>query len=383
MIRNSENGFRNDNNTKLTEAKKINSKVVKNSFNFYKKEMDAFLVKNNFVSLDTFKQFEDEIKVKAMKLFKNERKLGEIILIIKFELELQQKIENSTIEYKNKFQKAIEELESETDQQLNNALENYNYFMDVLLESETSEEKRIESHEYMKNKSCNLFKQSCKIENSEFISKHILKLEKEINKNFQNTLSVLNSKRDKSLKTVLIGGISGDNAKMKLEKEINKNFQNTLSVLNSKRDKSLKTVLIGGIFGDNAKMKLEMLQLTFTRLIRDHSENDYVGIVSLGTNAIIEHRVVQLKNESIRNKLISKIPQKVRDGCDIEVGLLMGINALFQEGLSTEGADLVLITDGIDSSGEEYVSKLLPRFSASKVFKILIISSKKLVINFI
>ncbi len=105
MIENPENSFRNDNKSKLSEAKKRNFEAVKDSFNFYNREMEALLDEMTFVSMDTFKQFENEIRVEAMNLFKNERKFGEIEFINKFELELQQKIKNLNIEYKNKFQK--------------------------------------------------------------------------------------------------------------------------------------------------------------------------------------------------------------------------------------------------------------------------------------
>jgi hypothetical protein len=89
MIENSKIDFRNDNNSKLSEAKKRNSEAVKDSFNFYNREMDALLEKMTFVSMDTFKQFENEIRVTAINLFKNERKFGEIEFINKFQLELQ------------------------------------------------------------------------------------------------------------------------------------------------------------------------------------------------------------------------------------------------------------------------------------------------------
>jgi hypothetical protein len=198
MIENSENGFRNDNNSKLSEAKKRNSEAVKDSFNFYKREMDALLERITFVSMDTFKQFENEIRVEAINLFKNERKLGEIEFINKFELELQQKIKNSKIEYKNKFQRNVQELESETQRQLNNALTYYNDVMYVLLDSVNSESKFRESHEVIKGKSFNLFKQSCKVKDNQFMSEQISKLEREINKSFGELQERLSSRIRKS-----------------------------------------------------------------------------------------------------------------------------------------------------------------------------------------
>lgn len=198
MIENSENGFRNDNNSKLSEAKKRNSEAVKDSFNFYNREMDALLEKITFVSMDTFKQFENEIRVEAINLFKNERKFGEIEFINKFQLELQQKIKNLKVEYKNKFQKNIKELESETQRQLNNALTYYNDVMYVLLDSVNSESKFRESHEVIKTKSFNLFKQSCKVEDNQFISEQISKLEQEINKSFNELQERLSSRIRKS-----------------------------------------------------------------------------------------------------------------------------------------------------------------------------------------
>ncbi len=193
-----ENKLRNDNNSKLSEANKRNSETVDNCFNYYKRQMDHLLKKKTFVSMDTFKRYENEIRVQIINYFRNECKFGELEFKHKFEIELLQKIKNIKTEYKTIFRKNVKELETETQKQLNNALNSYNEIMYLLLDSVDNELKFKESHEFFKLKSIDSFKQNCKIEEKDFVDQQIAKLEHEINISFNELQEKLSNRIRKS-----------------------------------------------------------------------------------------------------------------------------------------------------------------------------------------
>jgi light-regulated signal transduction histidine kinase (bacteriophytochrome) len=193
-----ENKLRDDNNSKLLEAKKRNSETVDNCFNYYKRQMDDLLEKKTFVSMDTFKRYENEIRVGIINDFRNECKFGELELKHKFETELQQKITNIKTEYKTTFRKNVKELETETQKQLNNDLNSYNEIMYHLLDSVNNELKFKENHEFFKFKSIDSFKQNCKIKEKDFVDQQIAKLEHEINISFNELQERLSNRIRKS-----------------------------------------------------------------------------------------------------------------------------------------------------------------------------------------
>jgi hypothetical protein len=193
-----ENKLRDNNNSKLLEAKKRNSETVDNYFNYYKKQMDHLLEKKTFVSMNTFKRYENEIRVGIINDFRNECKFGELEFKHKFETELQQKIKYIKTEYKTTFRKNVKELETETQKQLNNALNSYNEIMYHLLDSVNDEMKFKENHEFFKIKSIDSFKQNCKIEEKDFVEQQIAKLELEINTSFNELQESLSNRIRKS-----------------------------------------------------------------------------------------------------------------------------------------------------------------------------------------
>jgi uncharacterized protein with von Willebrand factor type A (vWA) domain len=137
---------------------------------------------------------------------------------------------------------------------------------------------------------------------------------------------------------------------------------------------SPRTVFVLDVSGSMAGMKSQTLHLSATRFIEDIPDNNYVGIVLFDDICWIEHNVVQITNRSVRDSLISKVPQMARGSTDIGGGLLMGLQALTQQNLSTEGATLFLVTDGGDNCGGgrgKYVDNVLPHLLRSKVYKYL------------
>jgi len=112
----------------------------------------------------------------------------------------------------------------------------------------------------------------------------------------------------------------------------------------------------------------ETLQLSAKRYIEDISENSYVGIVLFNSIAWIEHEVVKITDRKVRNSLSQKVPKMGKGQTDIGSGLLMALNSLTQQSLSTEGANFILVTDGEDNSRTNYVERVLPILLNAKVF---------------
>jgi len=116
-------------------------------------------------------------------------------------------------------------------------------------------------------------------------------------------------------------------------------------------------------------MKSQTLHLSATRHIEDIPDGHYVGIVIFDERSEIGHNCVKITDRSVRDSLIRKVPRTVRGGTDIGGGLLMGLNALTQQGLSTEDATLILVTDGKDEIyGSQYLDRVLPQILSAKVF---------------
>ncbi len=140
----------------------------------------------------------------------------------------------------------------------------------------------------------------------------------------------------------------------------------------SSQSHSPRTVLVLDVSGSMSGMKSQTLHLSAIRFIEDIPDNNYVGIVLFDDKVWIEHNVVQITNKSVRDSLTSKVPQMARGSTDIGGGLLMGLKALEQQNLSTEGATLVLVTDGGDNCGGgrgKYLDNVLPHLLKSKVFE--------------
>jgi uncharacterized protein with von Willebrand factor type A (vWA) domain len=137
---------------------------------------------------------------------------------------------------------------------------------------------------------------------------------------------------------------------------------------------SQRTVFVLDVSGSMRGKRLETLNLAVKRYIVDVQDGHYVGIVLFESKVWIEHEVVQITSKSVRDSLIAKCPQKVYNDNDFEGGLMMGLKALREKGLDTEGATLIFVTDGEDTwsrhhygPGVNYVDKVLPELLSAKV----------------
>jgi uncharacterized protein with von Willebrand factor type A (vWA) domain len=140
----------------------------------------------------------------------------------------------------------------------------------------------------------------------------------------------------------------------------------------SSSSQSPRTIFILDVSGSMKGIKSETLQISAKRYIEDISANSYVGIVLFDDRTWIEHKVVKITDRSVRNSLIAKVPTIFRGRTDIGSGLLMGLSSLTQEKLNTEGANFILVTDGEDTTGTNYVDRVLPFIINAKVLWIKI-----------
>ena len=128
-----------------------------------------------------------------------------------------------------------------------------------------------------------------------------------------------------------------------------------------------RNVFVLDVSGSMDEDRCETLQLSTTRIIADIPDNSYVGIVLFDDRTELCHKVVQITDRQIRDRLIRSVPAMARGSTDIGSGILFGIQALRGEGVSTEGATLFLVTDG-DNDYPDYVDRVLPTLKSAKVF---------------
>jgi len=122
------------------------------------------------------------------------------------------------------------------------------------------------------------------------------------------------------------------------------------------------------VSGSMKGLKNETLQLSTKRHIEDISENSYVGIILFNEKAWIEHKVVKITDRTVRDSLSKKVPKKSGGNTNIGSGLMKALKSLTKQSLHTEGANLILVTDGEDHSKTNYVDRVLPSLLNAKVF---------------
>ncbi len=128
-----------------------------------------------------------------------------------------------------------------------------------------------------------------------------------------------------------------------------------------------RTIFVMDVSGSMGGLKSETLHLSVSRIVEEIQDNDFVGFVLFNSIAWIEHEVVQLTNNSIRKSLRDKIPRMNQQYTNIEDGLRKALDALKQKNLNTEKATIMLFTDGEDTTGGNYVDRVLPDLIGAKV----------------
>ena len=132
-----------------------------------------------------------------------------------------------------------------------------------------------------------------------------------------------------------------------------------------------RNVFVLDISANMAGRYCETLQLSATRIIEDIPQMNYVGVVLFDGRVEIAHKLIQITDQSVRDRIIKSVPAMARGSTRIAQGVLAGVQLLEDAKVSTEGATLFLVTDGCDDTGEAYVNQILPTLLSKKVLSLL------------
>ena len=103
-------------------------------------------------------------------------------------------------------------------------------------------------------------------------------------------------------------------------------------------------------------------------MIEELPDNSYVGIVLFDEQVEIALDMTQLRNRSAKDEAIASVPAMARGATNIGSGILWGVELLKRARLATEGATMILATDGENNRGEiDYPTQVLPILLRDKV----------------
>ncbi|RXM98859.1 Calcium-activated chloride channel regulator 1 [Acipenser ruthenus] len=98
------------------------------------------------------------------------------------------------------------------------------------------------------------------------------------------------------------------------------------------------------------KGRLTRLRQASVLFLKDIIEEDSkVAIVTFNSKALIKRYLTNISDDDTRNQLIKDLPTTAEGGTNICSGLQMGFQVLEKDG-SSEGGEIILLTDGEDSS---------------------------------
>uniref|UniRef100_A0A6I8NSX2 Calcium-activated chloride channel regulator 1 n=1 Tax=Ornithorhynchus anatinus TaxID=9258 RepID=A0A6I8NSX2_ORNAN len=92
----------------------------------------------------------------------------------------------------------------------------------------------------------------------------------------------------------------------------------------------------------NQAAKLFLLQII--------EKGSWVGMVVFDSKAVIQNALIQIVSEDDRNQLIKKLPSTAGGGTSICSGVRAAFQAIKQKFQTTDGSEIVLLTDGEDST---------------------------------
>ncbi|XP_077189222.1 calcium-activated chloride channel regulator 1-like [Paroedura picta] len=104
----------------------------------------------------------------------------------------------------------------------------------------------------------------------------------------------------------------------------------------------------GSMIGSNRINRLRQASEIFVRQIIE--TGSWVGIVTFNNVAKIETSLQQITSESVRDSLIRLLPTSAGGGTSICTGVQTGFSVFLQKYPSTDGCEIVLLTDGQDST---------------------------------
>ncbi|KAK6484346.1 calcium-activated chloride channel regulator 2-like [Huso huso] len=103
----------------------------------------------------------------------------------------------------------------------------------------------------------------------------------------------------------------------------------------------------GSMNAEGRLTRLRQASVLFLKYIIE--EDSKVAIVTFNSNALIKRYLTNISDDDTRNQLIKDLPTTAEGGTNICSGLQMGFQVLEKDG-SSEGGEIILLTDGEDSS---------------------------------
>ncbi|XP_066266574.1 calcium-activated chloride channel regulator 4A-like [Branchiostoma lanceolatum] len=129
---------------------------------------------------------------------------------------------------------------------------------------------------------------------------------------------------------------------------------------------STSIVLVLDVSGSMSGKPIDRLHQVATRFIRSTvSFGTSVGVVTFSSSASIEHRVVSVTSQAVRDELIDALPTRATGGTCIGCGLRKGIEALEAVG-QPGGGVILLLTDGKETTAP-FIRDVIPELQSKEV----------------
>lgn len=146
------------------------------------------------------------------------------------------------------------------------------------------------------------------------------------------------------------------------EEELKTQFR----VVKAKKDDRGRYVLVLDVSGSMVGKPIHLLHNAASRLISDVvKEGSFMGLVSFRDRPFTLSPLVQITDQT-RVDLVTKLPRDTGGKTAIGEGLLRGLEVLSASGNVTDGAVIVLLTDG-EENVAPFIKKVIPQIQKKKV----------------
>lgn len=142
-------------------------------------------------------------------------------------------------------------------------------------------------------------------------------------------------------------------------------FPTTFKIARSSTEEQ-RYVLVLDISGSMTGKRLNLMRQATIKLIEDTIPKDsYVGIVTYESTARIVQPLIKITDQN-RKAVSAKVPNRANGGTAIGLGLQEALKVIRNSQQPTEGAVLILVTDG-EENVTPYINTVLPEVIAAKV----------------
>lgn len=143
-------------------------------------------------------------------------------------------------------------------------------------------------------------------------------------------------------------------------------LQTKFRVVKAKKDDRGRYVLVLDVSGSMVGKPIQLLRNAASRLISDVvKEGAFMGVVSFRERPFTLSPLVRITNQT-RNELVSKLPRDTGGKTAIGEGLLRGAQVLSANENVTDGAVIVLLTDG-EENVAPFIKTVIPQIQKKKI----------------